>query len=56
MIVMAAPPELGSRAPIAASRLAPSIAQNGREALVAGLDWAGIDPRTLGGFVQVEPS
>jgi membrane protein required for colicin V production len=51
MIVMAAPQEFGLRPQLAASRLAPSIVKNGSKALLAGLDWAGIDPSLLGGFV-----
>lgn len=48
LLVQALPPELGLSDPLADSRLATPIADTGREALDAGLAWAGIDPRALG--------
>jgi len=52
MVLMAIPAEPGFRVPIAASRLAMPIMESGREALTAGLTWAGIDPRGLSGFTR----
>ena len=54
LVVMALPPELGLREPLAESRLASPIAQTGRQALDAGLVWAGIDPRSLGGLMVTQ--
>ena len=48
LVVMALPPEFGLREPLAESRLASPIARTGRQALDAGLAWAGVDPRSLG--------
>ena len=48
LAVSALPPVLGLREPLAESRLAAPIAKTGREALDAGLVWAGIDPLSLG--------
>jgi uncharacterized protein YkwD/uncharacterized membrane protein required for colicin V production len=51
LVVLAAsalPTEMGLREPLAESRLAAPIAETGREALDAGLLWAGIDSRSLG--------
>ena len=48
LVVSALLPELGLRDPLAESRLAAPIAKTGREALDAGLAWAGVDPRSLG--------
>jgi uncharacterized protein YkwD/uncharacterized membrane protein required for colicin V production len=48
LAVMALPPEFGLREPLAESRLASPIAETGRQALDAGLAWAGVDPRSLG--------
>src|SRR5215210_1188508 len=48
LAVSALPPEIGLREPLAESRLGAPIADTGREALDAGLLWAGIDPRSLG--------
>jgi len=48
LAVSALPPELGLRRPLVESRLAAPIAETGGEALDAGLEWAGIDPRSLG--------
>ena len=45
LAVSALPPEFGLREPLAESRLAAPIAETGREALDAGLAWAGIDPQ-----------
>lgn len=48
LLLSAFPSELGIRGPLADSRLAAPIAATGREALDAGLAWAGIDPSALG--------
>lgn len=44
----ALPAEFGLRPHIVTSQLAEPLAISGREALGAGLEWAGIDPETLG--------
>jgi uncharacterized membrane protein required for colicin V production len=44
----ALPAEFGLHQQIAASELAEPLARSGKEALDAGLAWAGIDPRILG--------
>jgi membrane protein required for colicin V production len=44
----AMPVEIGLRQQVNTSQLAEPLAISGREALNAGLEWAGVDPRTLG--------
>jgi uncharacterized protein YkwD/uncharacterized membrane protein required for colicin V production len=52
----ALPEELGWRRQVARSQLAEPIMRAGQEALAAGLSWAGIDPRALGGIAPVSSS
>jgi uncharacterized membrane protein required for colicin V production len=44
----ALPPEIGLRQQMIGSQLAEPLATSGKEALDAGLEWAGVDPGTLG--------
>jgi membrane protein required for colicin V production len=49
VIVLAAlPPELGLGRYFTSSQLAAPLAASGREALDAGMSWAGVDPTSLG--------
>lgn len=48
LLLSAFPSEFGLRAQLASSRLAEPIAKAGRQALDAGLEWAGIDLQALG--------
>src|SRR5215216_2155292 len=52
LVVSALPADLGLRDSLAQSRLAAPVAETGGEALDAGLEWAGIDPRSLGILYQ----
>lgn len=55
MSLQALPPQVGVHPAIAASRLARPLMETGREALDAGLAWAGIDPRAFGVFFRPAP-
>jgi uncharacterized membrane protein required for colicin V production len=53
IVLQELPPELGLRPAIAGSRLAQPLVQTGREVLVAGLAWAGIDFDATFGLSQI---
>ena len=48
LLAVALPAEFQLQEPLRESRLAQPIAETGRDALDTGLEWAGIDVRTLG--------
>jgi membrane protein required for colicin V production len=52
LILSALPVESGVRSALAGSRLARPILTIGQQALLDGLTWAGIDPRSLGVLYQ----